>query len=345
MLQLFETLRRELEKPDTIQLVTIIRSEGSSPRGLGAQMLVGAQGRIYGSVGGGAVEQRSVELAISLLAQGRSCERRFSLKKEGGENEIGMVCGGDVSLWFQHIDPALEHWKVLIDALLGALSRHEAGWLVFQTDGTLPALLSAQGQAIVGTLPAAVSAPTPGCCRNVPGLFFLPLEVRPRAILFGGGHCSQALVPVLHHVGFRVTVMENRPDYALPALFPAAESVICGDYTRISDYLTITPDDFVVVMTNGHSHDLDVQLQVLQNPPVYVGVIGSRSKKAFVNQRLLQAGLTQEVIDRVHSPIGTAIRAVTPEEIAISIAGEMILERALVREGAEQASHACPMHE
>ena len=79
-------------------------------------------------------------------------------------------------------------------------------------------------------------------------------------------------------------------------------------------------------MTNGHSFDYEVERQVLQNPPCYVGAIGSQHKKEFVNGKLREAGIAESVIQQVHCPIGTAIRAVTPEEIAISIAGEMILE-------------------
>ena len=87
---------------------------------------------------------------------------------------------------------------------------------------------------------------------------------------------------------------------------------------HISDYLDLTPSDYVVVMTNGHTHDFDVLRQVLQNPPAYVGVIGSRRKTAFVNQKLLECGIEKDVLSRVHAPIGTAIKAVTPEEIAVS---------------------------
>ena len=130
-----------------------------------------------------------------------------------------------------------------------------------------------------------------------------------------------------------------------PELFSEAEHVLCGDYFRIGDFLDLTPSDYVVVMTNGHSHDFDVLRQILQTPPAYVGVIGSRRKTAFVNQKLLECGIEREVISRVHAPIGTAIKAVTPEEIAVSIAGEMIYERALLREAAGAAAlHDCPMH-
>ena len=97
-------------------------------------------------------------------------------------------------------------------------------------------------------------------------------------------------------------------------------------------------------MTNGHNHDLDIQLQVLRLPLSYVGVIGSKSKIAYSQKKLREAGIPEEAIASVHSPIGTPIKAVTPEEIAVSITGEMIYERALIREAHGTQAHGCPVH-
>ena len=169
----------------------------------------------------------------------------------------------------------------------------------------------------------------------------LPLPVGQRALLFGAGHISQALCPLLTTIGFRPVVFDDRPELANTRLFPTAEQVICGDFTRISDYLTITDEDFVVIMTSGHVRDFQVEEQTLRGDFAYVGVIGSRRKTASVNQRLLEAGIPQSSIDLVHTPIGTPILAVTPEEIAVSIAGEMIQVRAQRR---GPTSHGCPMH-
>ena len=101
---------------------------------------------------------------------------------------------------------------------------------------------------------------------------------------------------------------------------------------------------FVVIMTNGHEHDFQAEVQVLRGETAYVGVIGSRKKTAFVNQRLREAGIPEEKIAFVHTPVGTPIKAVTPEEIAVSIAGEMICVRAARREAAGEVHHGCPMH-
>ena len=340
---IFAKILYELEKKHDLVLVSIVSQEGSSPRGLGAQMLVGEKGRILGTVGGGAVELHCEQHARKLIQEKQSGKKDFSLKK-GDKDDIGMVCGGDITVWFQFIDASLPFWSDFSGKLLRLLSEHQGGWLALNTDGTLPALLDADGAVICGLLAVHISSYTPGTYIKTEESFLLPLPIQDRAIVFGAGHCTQALVPLLSKVGFRVTVMDNRPELANRELFFDAETVICGDFAKVSEYIQLSASDYVVIMTNGHSYDLDVQKQILQNPPVYVGVIGSKSKKAFVNQKLRDAGFGDEVIQTVHSPIGTEIKAVTPEEIAISIAGEMVYERAVLRESCGIKAHGCPMH-
>ena len=104
----------------------------------------------------------------------------------------------------------------------------------------------------------------------------------------------------------------------------------------------MSEEDFVVILTNGHMHDFHVEEQVLRGPFAYVGVIGSRTKTVSVNRRLREAGIPEESIAQIHTPIGTAIQAVTPAEIAVSIAGEMILCRA---ERRGDKSHVRPVDE
>ena len=174
--------------------------------------------------------------------------------------------------------------------------------------------------------------------------FTHPLPIGERAILFGAGHCSVALCPLLTTVGFRVTVVDNRPELTTRERFPTADAVLCCDLAHINDAVTIGDDDYVVIMTNGHRHDFVVEEQVLRGQYAYIGVIGSRTKTASVNALLRQAGISEEAIAAVHTPIGTAIKAVTPEEIAVSIAGEMICVRATRREDAGIKLHGCPMH-
>ena len=336
MNRIFSKMIYELEKHHDLMLVTIIEEAGSAPRGTGSQMLVSAEGRIMGTIGGGAVEHQAEGLALELLAQKRSCVHDYVLRKNSKGEDIGMVCGGDVSVWFQYIDSSDDRWMELAVKVCGAVAARNAGWLVQHLDGSFPALLDGTGE---GDEVYCI----PGCKRTEAG-FSMPLPIGERAVIFGGGHIARDLAPLLVGVGFRVTVMENRPEYADPADFPGVERVVCGDYLRISDYMDLTGDDYAVIMTNGHTHDFDVEAQILRGEIAYVGVIGSRKKTAVVNARLREAGIPEEAIATVHTPIGMSIKAVTPAEIAISIAGEMIYERALRREADGQRHSGCPMH-
>ena len=144
------------------------------------------------------------------------------------------------------------------------------------------------------------------------------------------------------------SVSESEAGYDVLGTLKLAErtvedAMVC-DYDNIAESVTLTAEDYVVVMTNGHSGDLIIEEQVLRSPHAYLGVVGSRSKIAFVNKTLMDRGIPEEALKAVHTPIGTPIRAVTPAEIAVSILGEVILCRAEIREGEMPAHHGCPMH-
>ena len=341
--RIFAKLLYMLEKQLDTVLVTIIADQGSAPRGAGSQMLVGAEGRILGTIGGGNLEGKADALARQLLKERRSGCHLFQLHDAAQEN-IGMVCGGDVLVQFQYISGTSGIWAALAARLLHMTSSRRSGWLVLKTDGSAPSLLAADGQAILGEPVPGHSTPEGWKPEQSAECFCLPLPIGERVVIFGGGHCAQALAPLLHTVGFRVTVFDEREEYACRKNFPTAEHIIVGDYIRLSDYLQFSPEDYIVIMTNGHSYDLEVQDQVLRGPFAYVGVIGSRKKTAAVNQKLRERGVSAEAISKVHTPIGTAIKAVTPEEIGISIAGELIYTRALRREADGIRPAGCPMH-
>ena len=333
---IFAKILYELEKDHDLMLVTIIGEAGSAPRGTGSQMLVNMDGRLLGTIGGGAVEHQAESLALELLAEKKSRVHDYVLRKNSKGEDIGMVCGGDVTVWFQYIDHTDSRWTALAGAVCDRIAARMPGWLVQHLDGSLPVLLDGTGEGEgIFCIPG---------CKRTENAFSMPLPIGERAVLFGGGHITRALAPLLVGVGFRVTVMDNRPEYTDPADFPGVERVVCGDYLRIADYMDLTGEDYAVIMTNGHAHDFDVEAQILRGEIAYVGVIGSRKKTAVVNARLREAGIPEEAIASVHTPIGMSIKAVTPAEIAISIAGEMICERALRREADGERHSGCPMH-
>ncbi len=321
MQAIFAKLLDEMEQRHDAVLVTIVRESGSAPRGAGAQMLVNADGPQAGSVGGGNVENLSILHAQELLEKKQGDVREFKLHRSETD-DIGMVCGGDVTVLFTYVPAEDEAWRALVSDLLRRIDAYRGSYLLLPLSGGRAVLSDGAGGE---------------------GFFSLPVATGERALLFGAGHCALALAPVLRSVGFRVTVFDNRAELVTPERFPTAEKLICGDFSDVARYVAVGPDDYVVVMTSGHAFDFSVQEQLLRLPTAYIGVIGSRAKTASVNERLRAAGVDEAAIARVHAPIGTAIKAVTPEEIAVSIAGEMICERALLRERSGVRAHGCPM--
>lgn len=149
-----------------------------------------------------------------------------------------------------------------------------------------------------------------------------------RVYIFGGGHVSQALVPALMAVDFRCVVLEDRAEFCRPELFPGAEEVLLIDNARVTDFVELTGEDWVVIMTRGHKDDLLIQSQIMKTPVRYIGVIGSQQKNAAITARLREIGFSDEDFQNVWAPIGLPIRSETPAEIAVSITAQLILERA-----------------
>ena len=315
MKEILRLILRHIHQEDLV-LVTIISRQGSAPRGVGSQMLAGQAGLLTGTVGGGAVEAYALRHARELLVSGRSC--RVSLDLSGTTcHSLDMVCGGGVELLFSYIPKGDAHWQSLAEKALEAMETRRPGTLL---------LSHRQPPELIWGDP---SAPYGGCLSG--DVFHLPLPLPQRVVVFGGGHVAQALVPLLAMVDFQVVVLDNRREFADSARFPQACQVILGDYENVAQAIPLQADDFYIIMTHGHSCDFVLQEQLLRREFAYLGVMGSRRKTASVNARLKEAGVAEEAIAQVHTPIGVAIGAVTPAEIAVSIAAQCIACRAARR--------------
>ncbi len=314
-------------------VVTIVSEQGSTPRGTGAQMLVGYNGWLAGTIGGGAVEKKAIEKAMELVQEKRSLLHDYQLRSESADN-LDMACGGDVRVLFQYVDAADATWHSVADACMARMQEVKGGWLVQRLDGSTPALIDEKGTVLAGDAESALQdLLAVGACALTPNSFAMPLPVGERAIIFGGGHCGLALAPILKSVGFRVILFDDREEFANRERFPTVDEVICGDYLRLSDYITFDANDYVAVMTTGHRHDFEVEEQALRHDLAYIGTMGSAQKTKAVNARLLEAGLTEEDLKRVYTPIGLNLGGTTPAEIAIAITAEMIQVRAQKRAG------------
>jgi xanthine dehydrogenase accessory factor len=160
-----------------------------------------------------------------------------------------------------------------------------------------------------------------------------PFFPEPSLIIFGGGHIGKALCEYGARLGFSITVVDDRIDFANAERFPDADQVICQSFERSFERLQFGPYTYVVIVTRGHLHDLVCLREIVKKTWAYVGAIGSRRRIKGVREQLIKEGAPREVLDKVNAPIGLDIGAVTPEEIAISILGQVISYRRLENPG------------
>ena len=333
MKQMLKAMESHLHAGEALVLVTVTASSGATPRGAGARMLVGKNGRICGTIGGGAVEYRSEQIALQVMEKKVSGQQDFSLTREDVQN-LGMICGGDVNVFFHYIPEGDSDTLSLVQEAQRLFETGESLWLIsdISSGGTLSLYTKKNGvygnpvpQWVLSQLPRQPKL----LQQNGESYCVEQINGSGRVYIFGCGHVSQELEPVLSHVGFRCVVMDDRPEFAKRELFPTAEEVKLVDFRKIADYVTIGEEDYVCIMTRGHAFDTVIQAQVLKCKPCYVGVIGSKKKAAGVRQVLkTEYGLTDAELDLVTTPIGIDIDAETPAEIAISIAGQLIQARA-----------------
>ncbi|HHU22166.1 MAG TPA: xanthine dehydrogenase accessory protein XdhC [Clostridiales bacterium] len=331
MKKIFLALIKAFEEGKDSVLVTIIASSGSTPRGAGARMLVLPE-KSVGTIGGGAVEFAALQTARRLLSLRESRFHSYDLSSDDVEN-LGMVCGGRVTVCLQFISSADSHMRKLTEKALKLLSGNEDAWTITDiTGGTV------NGMGIY-TASGLWGLDIKGAERLVSGRAY-PVELGGRTLycepliraghvyIFGAGHISRELVPTLARVDFRCIVYDDMKDFLTRELFPDAEKLICGDFGDISSHIAVTEKDYIVIVTREHKYDYTVQAQALRTPARYIGIIGSRKKIAFVTEKLKNDGFTEEDISRITSPIGLKIGAETPAEIAVSIAAQLIAIRA-----------------
>jgi xanthine dehydrogenase accessory factor len=235
-------------------LVTVVGTEGSTPRKPGAKMLVFPDGRTVGTIGGGCIDRRVYSEVARVFDEGRPRLFRYELDGEVAA-ELGMICGGRMEVFVERID------------------------------------------------------------------------AEPRVVLFGGGHVGKTLAHLCVQVGFKVTVVDDREEFATVDRFPDAHEVVLESFSRAGERVGRYGAPFVVVVTRGHAHDHEVLAQALRENTRYVGVLGSKHKIGTLFQALVQAGIPEERVAEVRCPIGLDLGAQTPEEIALAICAELVAVR------------------
>src|SRR5712692_6939931 len=161
-------------------------------------------------------------------------------------------------------------------------------------------------------------------CGGQLDVFIEPVTPIPSAYIFGAGHISKSLSKVAALAGFRTAVIDNREQFANRDRFPDADEVIAAEYEEVFPKLEINESSYLVIVTRGHRDDMRILRWAIETPARYIGMIGSKRKAINVIKELEKEGIRRERFERVHSPMGLEVGAITPEEIAVSVVAEMI---------------------
>jgi xanthine dehydrogenase accessory factor len=341
---LAKTVNKQLEAGQPLVLISILSLQGSTPRHGGTKMVVGADDRPYGTIGGSLIEAAAIREARNVLLAKKSHIMSYELSGKDAMSP-DMICGGQAEILLDYLPPSLENrefarqWHGMIrqgkDFHLITYLQGEKGSLRVLGH----AILDVNGNISGGTSLAVASVEKlKSELHNVTHTAVLPLgdsrividHMRRLKTLycFGAGHVAVSTAHLAALVGFRVVVIDDRPEYANAERFPEADKIlVIQDFNRAFEGLEIDADSFIVIVTRGHQYDRAVLEQALRTSAGYIGMISSRRKREAIYEYLMSQGFNKERLEQVHSPIGINIGGETPGEIAVSIVGELIQVR------------------
>ncbi len=325
-----------LENGEAIALATVIQTWGSSPRGVGAKMGLTAAGKMTGSVSGGCVEGAVIEVGMDVIQTGKPQLLHFGVADDTAW-EVGLACGGTIDVFVQPLD--LE----LFDQLCTVIENEQTAanlTIIRGPDDVLgDGLVWVDGQKSPGsfndelldaTLAAAQFALSEGKSQRLilPGgkveVFAEVIAPAHTLVIVGGVHISIALAKIANVLGFRTVIVDPRRAFGSPERFAHADQLVQAWPDEALQALHLTRTSAIAVLTHDPKLDDPALTVALASPAFYVGALGSKTTQAKRRARLLEAGLTEQQLDRLHGPIGLAIGAKTPEEIALSIMGEIV---------------------
>ena len=328
-------------------LATVVRTKGSTPQKAGAMLLVRQDGSGVGTLGGGCVEGDIWFAAQEILRQHGGPEFKDYFLNEDIAARDGLVCGGSMYFFLEPIREP-EDFSDIGDELMEAYEGGQAvglatvvnvreggdnlgAKLLLRLDGSVTGTLGSAGldqQAIEIAKRVSEVGNTESFSTNTGTEVFVEgFTTPPTLVMVGGGHVGKATADLAHSLGYRVYVVDDRPEFANEERFPRAEQTIVTPYEHWSDLLSLNVNSFVVVATRGHRFD-DMALEsALKTRARYIGLLGSRRKTMMIYRRLIQQGTPVDRLRQVHAPVGLDIGALSPEELAVSIMSEIIMVR------------------
>jgi xanthine dehydrogenase accessory factor len=294
-------------KDTPLVLATVVRVKGSVPREVGAKMMIWGNGSISGTIGGGAGEAKVIQQALLVLQTGIKQQVDIDLSGARGRDTQG-ICGGTMEVW-------LERWSgewaiALAQQILTHLQAGRSVDLITPFTPTDHPQLS--GSVPLATLPTDA--------------FLETITPPPLLLIVGAGHVGIQLAKVADLAGFQIAVQDDRPDWANSTHYPQAKLIFTQTIAEAIAHVANHQQLYVALVTRGYQYDRTALQELCDRaiPCRYIGMIGSKKRIQQVYQDLEALGVDRSQLRSIHAPIGLDIGAQTPEEIAISIAAELI---------------------
>ncbi len=341
--RLFRHIDTLLDSYEHFATATIIDKTGSGPRDRGARMVITESGKTFGSVGGGLLESAILRMSGEVISSRRAALVRFSLDGEIVDASA-MACGGLMEALIEPLDRTMAGPRAVFGKIAERLALRKRSFIVTAIDDagasgvqTRTALLGEEGfiagdpealkdiEGNVVETEAPLTVPERGGSLR---RYIEPVKPADTVYLFGAGHICRSLEPLCRLVGFETCVIDDRADFACPALFPGADRIIlAASYDGAFDDIVIDGNAALVIVTRGHAFDAAVLYRALRSEAGYIGMIGSARKREVCYAEMRRRGLGDGDIARVRCPVGLPIGAETPEEIAVSIVAELVSTR------------------
>ena len=314
------TILQKLSDKQKVFLALVAHHTPGSPGTTGAKLWVSETGETYGTIGGGIMEYKLIDRAKKILQQEDFKPEIQTLyhRTSGLGEKSGMICSGSQTNLYYLSHPSRD--REIIEKVVSLIERDISGSLLIDSSG-----MSVQEKAFDLAQPAIQLIQESGNWK-----YEEQLLNRNRIAIIGGGHCSLALSRVMSQLNYKVLLFDTRHEVSTLTQNTYAQSVkIVEDYQEVGALIPLPQLTCVVVMTTDFPSDIRALLGAVSLPFPFIGVMGSRAKIATIFEQLQQAGISEIVLSRLYAPVGIPIGSHTPEEIAISIAAQIIQERKL----------------
>lgn len=319
-LELWHFIAQGLERGKRVMLLTVAESSGSSPGRAGYKMAVAADGQLCGSIGGGVMEVNLVEQSRSILSEPEAVATGFftpqlteQVHRKKSPNASGMICSGTQTVVLAQLTAKDAD---TVSGIVESISNGERRQLKLSEKGLEILKIPAQADSLPISFQKA---------EDNSFTYTEQLGYTQELYIIGGGHCALALSEMMLKLDFHITILDDRPGLnTIEKNRFAHDMRLIENYESLGELIPNRPDVYIVVMTLGYTSDEIAIRALVKKDKKYLGVLGSRAKMKALLKVLEKEGIDPVLLSRIHTPIGLPINSHTPEEIAVSIAAEII---------------------